>query len=256
MPIIPPAPAAPYDTAEYVLNLARAIANDAALQISGDLLADDQPYTYVLLNQAWRTLQRKLANSGYETLIKEAILTGFVPVVTPNPATQVYFNWTEYWNGSQSYPSPVLPSECIIPLRIWERASGTTAQFTQMAPVNDGLPSITQASYFKYWDYRDDKIYMVGALQTNDLRIRYASYRADIIQDGSTPVPIMRCADALANYLVWAFARARGSPLSGQFMVAGDACTKEILTYTSRKRQRGSHRRIPFGAAGYGISRE
>jgi hypothetical protein len=30
MPIIPPANAAPYDTAEYVLNLARAIANDAA----------------------------------------------------------------------------------------------------------------------------------------------------------------------------------------------------------------------------------
>src|SRR4051812_11559149 len=129
MPIIPPSTAAPYDTAEYVLNLARAIANDAALTIDGNLLADDQPYTYVLLNQAWRTLQRKLANSGYERLLREAVLTGFAPVLIPDPALQVYVNWSEYWNGSNVYDSPVLPQDLILPLRLWERPTGTTSQF-------------------------------------------------------------------------------------------------------------------------------
>lgn len=259
MPIIPPAPLVPpYDTAEYVLNLARSIANDAALNIQGNLLADDQPYTYVLLNQAWRTLQRKLANAGYETLLKEAILTNFAPVVNVSPSLQVYFSWTEYNNGTNTYQSPVMPQDCILPFRLWERPSGTVAQFIQMAPVNDGLPSISQGSYFRYWDWRNDKVFMLGATQANDIRMRYFAYLPDIVaaENGTTIVPIMRCADALANYLVWAFARARGSPLSGQFMAAGDACTREILTYTSRKRQRGSHRRRPYGACGYGITRE
>jgi hypothetical protein len=249
MPIIPPVTAAPYDTAEYVLDLARAIANDAALTIEGNLLADDQPYTYVLLNQAWRTLQRKLANAGYERLLKEAVLTGFAPVVTANPALQVYFNWTEYNNGSNPYTSPVLPQDCILPLRLWERPTGTASQFVPMQPVNDGLPSVNQTAFFQVWDWRDDKVVLIGAVQQNDIRMRYAAYLPDITQQesGTTIVPIMRCADALANYLVWAFARARGSPLANQFMVAGDDCTKQILTYTARKRQRGSHRRKPYG---------
>lgn len=258
MPIIPPVSAAPYDTAGYVLDLTRSIANDAALSLAGNLLADDQPYTYTLLNQAWRTLQRKLANSGYETLVKEFIMEDFVPIVTAEAGLQVYFNWDVYNNGSVTYSSPVLPSDCIIPLRLWERPAGSVQQFIEMRPVNDGLPSISQASMFRYWDWRNDKVYMLGAVQANDIRMRYAAYLPDLAQaaNGATLVPIVRCADALANYTVWAFARARGSPLSGQFMVAGDACTKEILTYTSRKRQRGSHRRRPYGACGYGLSRE
>lgn len=250
---LPPVTQAPYDTAEYVLDLARSIANDAALSLAGNLLADDQPYTYTLLNQAWRTLQRKLANSGYETLIKEVLLNDFTPIVTAEAGLQVYFNWTEYWNGSNVYETPVLPQDCIVPLRLWERTAGTVQQFVEMRPVNDGLPSISQASMFRYWDWRNDKVYMLGALQANDIRVRYCAYLADIVQqeNGTTVVPIMRCADALANYIVWAFARARGSPLAGQFMTAGDDCTKQMLTYTSRKRQRGSHRRIPYGAYGY-----
>src|ERR1039458_4727384 len=93
MPVIPPPPTAlPLDTADTVLNFARAALNDSILSISGNLLADSQPYTFTLLNLGFRMMQEDLADSGAPAFTNEAVLTGLPVVANTDPATQVFMS--------------------------------------------------------------------------------------------------------------------------------------------------------------------
>jgi len=114
----------------------------------------------------------------------------------------------------------------IVPLRLWERQNGTTEDFVQMDPVNDGLPSSSQTSRLRLWDWRGDSIYMPGAIQVNDLRLRYAAYLADLV-NGASPVMLLRSKNALAYFTAAQFAAARGSP-------AADALRNTGLELLSR----------------------
>lgn len=246
----------PYDTIEYVLNKTRVILNDSAQSLSGALFSDTQPYVGEYLNLGWRRLQRKLTNSGFELFIKEAFFLNVSPVpsVALDPATEVYISFTGFWDGSQMHNSPVLPVDMVGPLKMWERPSGQLANLMEMYPVNDGLPIRPQAIVMSQWDWRNDSIYMKGALQALDMKIRYNSYFPDLptapISFASTPVPILRSADALSCYVAAAFASARGSQAAGQILQMGDDYAAQMVEQTARKSQRGNHRRIPYSRRG------
>lgn len=239
----------PYDTATQVLNLTRSIINDAAQSISGAILTDTAPYTMELLNAAYRDLQHELINSGVETFSKESILLNVLAIntaVSGDPSAQVYVSYTGYNDGVATYANPVLPVDMIVPLRLWERQNGTTEDFVQMDPVNDGLPSSSQTARLRLWDWRGDAIYMPGAIQANDLRLRYAAYLADLTS-GSSLVMILRSKNALAYFTAAQFAAARGSPAADALRATGLEFVKQMTVRTSRKKQRGEHRRIPYG---------
>lgn len=250
---------APYDTVEYVLVLARAMVNDLAQNLSGQLLSDAQSYTPVYLNLGWRYLQKELTNAGVETFAKETILTP-VTVVNPiDPATQIYISFTGYFDGTAMHDNPVLPPDMVGPLRLWERRTGSLDNYYDMYPTNDGLPSRPQSAYLKQHDWRQDQLFMTGATQSLDLRMRYNAYFDDLVI--STPpapastVPILRCAEALAAYTASAFASARGSQAASSLNDMGDRFVQQMTLQTSRKKQRGNHRRIPYsrrGLAGWG----
>lgn len=242
-------PSPPYDTAEYVLNMARTFVNDAGLSLAGNLLSDTQPYTLTYLNTALRKLQNKLVDNGVETFVKEAILTGMTPVAVNDPGVQVYINWSNYFDGVTLNASPVLPQDMIIPLRLWERQTGTTQEFREMLQAEDGLPSGTATGTQGMWDWRTDSIYFPGANQSVDLRMRYDAYLAEITAT-SQPIPIMRCANALANYVAQIFANARGSPLADSFGAKGDEEVEMMANRTARRKQRRSIRRRPYGGNG------
>src|SRR5947209_6909085 len=143
-----------YNSAEYVLNLARSIVNDAAQGIQGDILADSQPYTFVYLNSAYQFLQDELANNGVETFKKEVILSSVTPVANNDPATQVFIYDQGYNDGGITHALPSLPQDMIIPLRLWERQSSTINMFSPMVKVNDSLPSTSKGSYNQVWEWR------------------------------------------------------------------------------------------------------
>lgn len=246
---MPPVNTGPYDTADYVLNLARSIANDAALGISGNLLSDAQPYTFPYLNAAYRDLQEQLTDAGYETFPSETQLTQIPAIsVNPDPSIQVSISYTGYNNGTANFQNPYLPIDMLGPLRLWERQSGVNAQYIPMFPTNDGLPSISQGYQFRYWEWKQDQIWMVGATQVNDLRLRYNSVLPDLV-DGTSPVLIVRCDRALAYMVVAEFALSRGSPAVEALVAKADDCIGKMTNRTARKKQRGSHRRTPYGSA-------
>lgn len=259
MPVIS---TAPYDNLDTTLNLARAIINDSALSAAGNLLSNNRNYAVTYSNSAYRYLQDELIDNGVETFPKEVEMDGVLKVFdATDPGMQVYISFDGYNNGNSNFANPALPVDMIIPLRLWERQAGVTSQiFTPMLPVNDGLPENQQKGFkLRFWEWRTDRIYMLGANIANDLKLRYIAYLPDFeaYTDndtfGSQPVLILRSLNAMAYLIAAEFAAARGSPLADSFRSQADVFIQKMVSRTARKKQRGQHRRIPYGRGCGGI---
>ena len=246
----------PYDNLETVLTLARTIIADVMPTVAGDLLSDAQPYTINYVNLGWRKLQKKLALAGHQKLEQELDIVNLPVVATIDPAIQVSITWTGFFDGANQWQTPALPTDMIYPMRLWERQSGTVQRFKPMTPAIDALPSRAQGVWMQHWDWRDDTLWMPGSIVNLDLRMRYACYLPDLAygQGGAqgTPVPVMRCAEALAYYIAEAFTEPRGdagssNPISQMFAAKGDVATDQITAMTAKTQQRANYRRIPYG---------
>lgn len=240
----------PYDIATYITNAARVIVNDAGISLAGNLLSDVQPYTVVLLNMAYRTLQEDLTDAGVETMAKETTIVGVTASGAPtDPGIYANISYTGYNNGVNTFATPLLPGDMVGPLRLSERPTGSTQQFVPMLPVNDGLPSIAKQSRLVYWDWRGDAIWLLGALQSNDIRMRYNQFLPELVL-GQSPsaVLILRSDRALAYKMAQIFAEGRGSELAGSFEASYEKYLLKITRRTSRRKQRGQHRRMRYHA--------
>jgi hypothetical protein len=242
----------PYDTAQYVLDLARVRANDAIQSLAGNLLSNEQPFTMTMLNAGYRHLQRCLAEAGFETFIDEWYFNQIPPAYyITDPGLQVYLSWTGYYDGVEMHANPVLPADMLAPLRMEERPSAApnspnnSASYTPMYRTSDGLPSRTPTIYLCQWEWKSDKIYMIGATQNTDVRLRYLKRLPDLL-DPTDLVQIVNCADALAYYTVMEFARPRGSPLADVYEAKGDAEVDKMTMPNVKARQRINYRRRPY----------
>src|SRR5271157_3945557 len=185
-----------YVTVESVTTLLRALGNDMLFSAAGEILTDTQNFMFPLLNEALAEVQGELRNHGVDTFTKETILTPILVVAIKDPAVQVIVSDTGYFDGSNNYPSPYVPSDLIEPILLWERQTGSTEDFVPMKQILDGLPSVTQSSRLRIWEWRGDQIVMPGATQSNDLRLRYKGSQANFvttndvlyIRDGAAPV--------------------------------------------------------------------
>jgi hypothetical protein len=289
LPILPPTgPSPAYDDADAILNLARTRLNDCPLALSGNLLSNTQPYTQTIFNGAFQHLQEDLADYGEPRLVSETVIYALPPVSGTDPATQVYINQAQYFDGQNYYfppgqssavvtalsylesqsalkyqigttstPNWVLPQDMILPLRLWERQAGTQNIFTPMFQSNDGLMDCPKTGWLRTYDWREDAIYMPGALIARDIRLRYAAYLADLETVGSVqwyqqPVPMYRCRDSLAHYVCAEFAFSRGSnqavAVGNSFLAQGQASMRRIVNRQLRQKQRGNHRRRPYAS--------
>lgn len=252
MPILPPLTVDYYDPVELILEFARVIANDCAISIAGNLLADDQPSTMPMMNLAWRKLQDRLRNNAVERFPAEVILQA-IPVINAtvqaDPAIQVWISSNGYWDGAQLWTNITLPPGFQIPVKLWERAHGQEALFIPMWPDSSGMPSTPKSSYSRMWEWRDDAIFFPGALQVNDLRIRYKQYIPDLSGTASD-IPIIRAAVPLAYLVVEVFAMARGSTITATFSAEKEDAIKQLINTTTQKKQRENFRRIPYSRRG------
>jgi len=246
-----PVSTAPYPSAELVLNLIRAAINDmgTATGVAGNLFSDVQPYTFVFLNSAYRELFAVLRKNGWETAKKEIILSTVPLVTSPDPGIQVVVNFDGCNNGTSNFPTPFLPPDVIIPLRLWERITGTVAQFSPMDPVMDSLPSLQQSSYLKYWQWRqNDGLYFCGATQNIDVRMEYASI-PEPLSDTTSQVMIIGGENALAYMTAGMFAFSRGSQQSEACLDLADKFIGTLLAPVMQQKQRENYRRRPYGGS-------
>ncbi len=224
---------------------------------TGDIFADAQSYVLPTVNLAWRKLQKKLADKGHPQLEAETIIYSLPVVTSLDPGTQQWMNWTNFFDGTNEQTGPTLPNDFVSPLRLWERQSGVgtnLCSFCAMHPAPDALRTKQKGSCNRYWDWREDAIYFAGSILPMDLRVRYARAIPDISVApggfGSTVVPIMRCADALAYYSAGIFVVPRGGLTGPDFEAKGDAAVDQITNAFAKLQQRASYSRRAWGARG------
>lgn len=173
MPVLP---SSAYVSLGTVTTLIRAIANDMIYSPAGEVLTDTANFMLPLLNDALEWFQNEIANHGEDTFTKETILTPLTPVpgsASTDPATQVSVSDTGYFDGVSMHLDPQLPPDLLEPTFLWERQTGSQQEYLPMSEMVDGLPSVVPSDRFGVWEYRQDGLFMPGAIQSNDIRLRY-----------------------------------------------------------------------------------
>jgi hypothetical protein len=222
-----------------------AVAYSAVLP-TGDIFADSQAYVLPTVNLAWRKLQQKLDHASHPRTRNETVLYSLPVVGSVDPAVQQWINWANFFDGvnlwSPAAPPPnghcpVLPADFMSPNELWERQSVGVGVvnplgFKEMNPTVGRLPARVKGSWNGLWDWREDAIYFIGAILSLDVRISYRAFLPDIAVSTSfatTPIPIMRCADALAYYAAAIFVEPRGATqAAADFFAKGDAAVDVI----------------------------
>ncbi|HEX8807431.1 MAG TPA: hypothetical protein VF760_00380 [Xanthobacteraceae bacterium] len=243
-----------YPIAEDVMQLARALMNDMIRTTGGQVLPDTAPYSIPMLNSAIRKTQRYLANNGLLSQVVDNFILNALPAVTNmDPSIQVQISALSYNNGTQTFSSPVLPADLLLPLSIAQRQTNSGAQFIPMTPARGSLMSRVPGPYFGEWEWRGDAICMVGSTNVMDIRVRYEQ-RLPRIQVGTAlnnvTINIRDGEDALAGAMVMIFSFSRGAAQRLEAKAAWKEDCDELINRYVRKDQRIAIRPMGYAAGG------
>ena len=250
MPVVPPALGNPYPTVGLIFQFARQRVNDMLNTVDGDLLIsgdDPAPYTQTMLTSAWRWYQAKCASAGVETMKKTIVLYGLPVQATQDAADEAYVTWLGCSDGVNQYDGPALPQDLIQPVSVRFRQSGQMNFCEPVEQATDGLPG-----YLRYdvYDWRDDGMYFYAPQFVRDMKLQYAAYRPDLdATNEAALVPMMFCEDCLGARLGFEFANARKPGGAGATSLSSwseKAFEEGAGSRTSRRRQRGNFKRIPY----------
>jgi hypothetical protein len=229
-----------YNTAGQITSLVRSLLNDA----QGNLFTDAVLLPYV--NSAYRKMQRALGNAGGGGFLTETATLIVTAVTTPDTSLQVSI--------TDSTPPPnQLPTDLLMPSKIWERPNGSTDDFLEMVDLTQhgGLPSRIQDVTLSVWEWRADGIYFLGATQDTQIRLRYLKAYPDLT-DATSPVLVRNAQEAIAYAAAALAAWARGSPLAEKWDDAAADAIEDLISAAVRREQQSARRRRPFSArSGY-----
>jgi hypothetical protein len=245
-------PGSTFPTAEAVLNLSRAVINDMQISSAGQILTDTAPFTIEYLNDAIQTVQVYLANQGVTSqLVDNYILTPITPVATQDPSVQCYISNVGYFDGAVIHPVPTLPPDCVVVLRAWERVTGSGQWFQPLQQPQDGLSSHLPGPYLQQWEWRQDRINIVGSTNTEDIRIRYEQSIA--ITSGSNfaevVIPIKQGTRALAYTVAATYADARGAAQAPALQQKAIDYMDQIVNRNARRDTRIGYQMRRFGGS-------
>ena len=229
-----------YNTAGQITALVRSLLNDAA----GNLFTDAVLLPYV--NSAYRKAQRALANIQSGSFLTDDVLLVVTAVTQVDPSAQVSIT-------DATAPPNQLPPDLLVPVKLWERASGSSDAFMEMTDLtdHDGLPSEAHAPTLNYWEWRADGLYFLGATQDTQIRLRYQKSYPDL-SDATSPVLIRQAQEALAYAAAAMAGVARGAPQAERWdAAAADALEDLIIRATQREQQTGRRRRPFSSRAGF-----
>jgi len=230
MPVVP---TTAYSQAEDALALARALMNDAAGAVFTDAVL--LPF----LNSAYRALQRELAENGVSVLAEQqdlALATDPVSGITPTSISDT--------------SSPQLPTDCLAPHMLWERATANTGDvFVPMEKFTSGggMLNLQPSQFLRLWEWREDQINLIGATQNITVRIRYEKI-LPLITAGTDPVQIRSATDPLAFATAALAARSRGArALAQDLLGTAQMATDNLIERYVRPEQTRGRRRRPYG---------
>lgn len=225
MPVLPPiTPSGVYDSATSILDAVRArLAHSmpSLFPYSGNVLAYTQANTQQMFNNGWRRFQDAMCDAGSKRFQSDIVIEGIPPTTNCGPSSQNSISWFQCFDGNNYTTTPVLPDDLITPLWMCERQTDISSIFPWPDTPNmdlfvDGLPMNQKYAFNGCWEWRGDVIYYPGAIQSVDFRIRYRYNLPDIQDVGTTrwfqqPVPMVRCQDPLAWWIVVEVATAEAS---------------------------------------------
>jgi hypothetical protein len=225
-----------YNTAGQITSLVRSLLNDAA----GNLFTDSVLLPYV--NAAYRKAQRALANVQSGSFLTDDILLVVTAVTEVDPSAQVSIT-------DATAPPNQLPTDLIVPVKLWERANGSSDAFIEMTDLtdHDGLPSQPQSLTLDYWEWRADGIYFTGATQDTQIRLRYQQAYPDLC-DSTSPVLIRQSQEALAYAAAAMAGAARGAPQAERWDAAAADALEDLLIRAAQREQQTGRRRRPYSS--------
>jgi hypothetical protein len=230
MPVLP---TTAYSQAEDALTLARALVNDTSGAVFTDTLL------MPLLNSAYRGLQRELAENGVSVLMEQQDLELDQNISTGVTNTEI-----------SDVSSPQLPTDCLMPHVLWERATANTGDvFVPMEKFTSGggMLNLQPSTYLRLWEWREDKINLIGATQSITVRVRYEKV-LPILTLGTDPVQIRSATDALGYATAALAARSRGArALAVDLLGAAQTAIENLINRYIRPEQTTGRRRKPYG---------
>ena len=229
-----------YNTAGQITSLVRSLLNDA----QGNLFTDAVLLPYA--NSAYRKVQRALGNAGAGGFLSDDALLVVIAVDALDASLQVSIT-------DATAPPNQLPTDLLLPLKIWERPNGSSDDFAEMVDLtrHGGLPSRVQDVNLSIWEWRSDGIYFLGATQDTQIRLRYLKAYPDLT-DATSPVLIRNSQEAVAYATAALAGWSRGSPLSERWDDAAADALEDLVIQSVRREQQSSRRRRPFSCrSGY-----
>ena len=225
-----------YNTAGQITSLVRSLLNDAA----GNLFTDAVLLPY--LNSGYRKVQRAIGNAGGGGFIQDDALLVVAAVAGQDASLQVSLS-------DATAPPNQLPTDLLVPLKIWERPNLSTQEFDEMVDLtlHGGLPSRVQDVVLSVWEWRADGLWFVGATQDTQIRLRYLKAYPDFT-DATSPVLVRNAQEALAYATAALAGWARGSPLAEKWDDAAADAIEDLVVAAVRREQQTARRRRPFSA--------
>ena len=225
-----------YNTAGQITGLVRSLLNDA----QGNLFTDALLLPY--LNSAYRKVQRAIGNAGGGGFIQDDTLLVVAAVAQADPSAQVSIT-------DATAPPNQLPTDLLVPLKIWERVNGSSDDFVEMVDLtrHGGLPSQEQDTTLGVWEWRADGIWFLGATQDAQIRLRYLKAYPDLT-DASSPVLVRNAQEALAYATAALAGWSRGSPLSEKWDDAAGDAIEDLVVAAVRREQQTARRRRPYSS--------
>jgi len=225
-----------YNTAGQITALVRSLLNDAA----GNLFSDAVLLPYA--NSAYRKVQRALANIQSGTFLTDNVLLVVPAVAQVDASAQVSIT-------DATAPPNQLPTDLLVPAKVWERVSGSSDDFMEMTDLtdHDGLPSEPQGQTLRYWEWRADGLYFLGATQDTQIRLRYQKSFPDLT-DATSPVLIRNAQEAIAYAAAAMAGAARGAPQAERWDVAATDALEDLIVRAAQREQQTGRRRRPFSS--------
>jgi len=225
-----------YNTAGQITALVRSLLNDAG----GNLFTDAVLLSYV--NSAYRKVQRALANIESGTFLTNNVLLVVPALAQADASAQVSIT-----DGTA--PPNQLPTDLLVPMKLWERANGSSDDFIEMADLtgHDGLPSEPQTPMLRYWEWRANGLYFLGATRDTQIRLRYQKSYPDLT-DATSPVLVRHAQEAIAYAAAAMAGAARGAPQAERWDGAAADAIEDLLVRATQRDQQTTRRRRPFSS--------
>ncbi|MBZ5644130.1 MAG: hypothetical protein LAO19_15315 [Acidobacteriia bacterium] len=225
-----------YNTAGQITALVRSLLNDAA----GNLFTDAVLLPYV--NSGYRKAQRALANIQSGSFLTDNVLLTVPAVTAVDASAQVSIT-------DATAPPNQLPPDLLVPVKLWERVNGSSDDFIEMTDLtdHDGLPSEPQSQMLRYWEWRADGLYFLGATQDTQIRLRYQKSYPDLT-DATSPVLIRNAQEALAYAAAAMAGAARGAPQAERWDAAAADALEDLIVRAAQREQQTGRRRRPFSS--------